>query len=254
MATTTSNAIDVSSLRVAYGDQVILDGVDLSVREGEFLSLLGPSGCGKSTMLRVFGDLASAEGQVRVFGEPPADAWQQLAYVFQQPRLLPWRTALSNVMLGVQLRDGRGDRANRKARALKALEQVGLADVPERRAHVLSGGEQQRVSIARGLSVDPRILLMDEPFSALDIPTRTQLRQQIVTLWQQTGLTTVFVTHDVDEALVVSSRVVVFSPKPTHIVADIDLGQPHPRDPRDPALDQARAQIVEALGGLEVLQ
>ena len=247
-------AIEVSDLRVRFGDETVLDGIDLTVEEGEFLSVLGPSGCGKSTMLRIFGDLAQAEGEVKIFGEPHVESWQKLAYVFQQPRLLPWRTALSNVMLGVQLRQGRGDRPGRRARAQESLDRVGLGHLPNRRAHVLSGGEQQRVAIARGLSVDPRILLMDEPFSALDIQTRTQLRRQIVSLWQETGLTTVFVTHDVDEAIVVSNRIVVFSPKPTRVVADIRLTADHPRDPRDPSLDPVREEIVEALGGLEVLR
>lgn len=251
--TTMGNAVDISDLSIRFGDETVLDHLDLTVEEGEFLCLLGPSGCGKSTLLRVIGGLIPAQGAVLVFGQAPRDAWDQLAFVFQQSRMLPWRSALSNVMLGMQLRFGRRNRAERREIAMDALRKVGLDNVWKRPAHVLSGGEQQRVAIARGLSVRPRILMMDEPFSALDLQTRRQLREQIVKLWEETGITTIFVTHDVDEALVVGNRIVTFSPKPTRIVDDLTIDVPHPRDARSAAMDPYRRRIVTALGGLEVL-
>lgn len=247
------SAVAISGLSIRFGYETVLDGLDLDVEEGEFLCLLGPSGCGKSTLLRIIGGLIPARGSVLVFGLPPREAWSQLAFVFQQARLLPWRSALSNVMLGMQLRSGRRGKAERREIALDALAKVGLENVWNRAAHVLSGGEQQRVAIARGLSVRPRILMMDEPFSALDLQTRRQLREQIVALWQETGITTIFVTHDVDEALYVGRRVVTFSPKPTRIVEDLVIDVPHPRDVRSPEVEPYRRRIINALGGLEVL-
>jgi NitT/TauT family transport system ATP-binding protein len=247
------SAVSITGLSIRFGDETVLDDLALDVEEGEFLCLLGPSGCGKSTLLRVIGGLIPARGSVQVFGLPPREAWSQLAFVFQQARLLPWRSALSNVMLGMQLRSGRRGKAERREIALDALAKVGLENVWNRAAHVLSGGEQQRVAIARGLSVRPRILMMDEPFSALDLQTRRQLREQIVALWQETGITTIFVTHDVDEALYVGRRVVTFSPKPTRIVEDLVVDVPHPRDVRSPEMEPYRKRIINALGGLEVL-
>jgi NitT/TauT family transport system ATP-binding protein len=152
--------------------------------------------------------------------------------VFQSPRLAPWRSAIGNVLLGMKLRRVAGTRAEHRARAEKALDAIGIRALANRRAHALSGGEQQRVSIARALAVSPEVLLMDEPFSALDVQTRRRMRREIVDLWRRTGLTIVLVTHDIEEALEVASRVVVFSPKPTSVLADKTVDLEHPRDRR----------------------
>lgn len=240
-----TDAVKMSELRVRYGADVVMDKMDLTIRQGEFACLLGPSGCGKSTLLRIMGELFEpAGGRVEVFGEPASKAWDRFAYVFQAPRLVPWRSALNNVVLGMQLRGIKGSKKELRAKAMRAMETVGIQHLAKRPGHVLSGGEQQRVSLARALAVEPQVLLMDEPFSALDVTTRRRLREEIVAIWKRTDLTIVFVTHDVDEALIVGNRVVVFSPKPTQLLADIPVDLPHPADPLSPGFLDLHEQIV----------
>lgn len=240
-----SQAVEIAGLRVQYGDATVLDDLQLDIGSSEFLCLLGPSGCGKSTLLRVMGDLATYHGgDVLVEGEPPTEAWKRLAYVFQAPRLVPWRNALDNVVLGMQFRGLPGSKGELREQAREAMRTVGIEELAQKPAHVLSGGEQQRVAIARALAVRPEVLLMDEPFSALDVQTRRQLRSEIVSVWRRTGLTIVFVTHDVDEALIVGSRIVVFSPKPTRILDDIHVDLSHPADPRSAEFQQLRQRII----------
>ena len=175
------------------GGERIYDKIDFAVEQGEFVCLLGPSGCGKSTSLRIIGDLiAPAGGRVAVNGKPPSEGWSEIAFVFQSPRLAPWRNALANVLLGAELRFGKVEARRRedKARALLAL--VGLSASAGKYPLMLSGGERQRVAIARALAVDPSIILMDEPFSALDPNTRRRLRTEIVRIWRETGKTILF--------------------------------------------------------------
>jgi ABC-type nitrate/sulfonate/bicarbonate transport system ATPase subunit len=242
-------AVRTQKLVMSFGDETILNGINLEVSTGDFVCLLGPSGCGKSTMLRIFGDLiAPSRGEVRVFGEQPDRTWHRLAYVFQNPRLLQWRTAIDNVLLGMQLRGTSTSRDEQRREAREYLERLGIGGLADRRGHVLSGGEQQRVAIARALAVDPELLLMDEPLSALDVQTRRQLREELVALWQRLGLTIVFVTHDVDEALIIGSRVVVLSTKPTNVLADVDVDLPHPRERTGPDFLEYRKYIVGLLG------
>jgi ABC-type nitrate/sulfonate/bicarbonate transport system ATPase subunit len=244
-----TQAVDIRDLRVQYGNEVVFESMNLEVQEGEFVCLLGPSGCGKSTMLKIIGELTDHHGgSVAVFGEPTEKAWSRLAYVFQAPRLVPWRTALGNIVLGMQMRGIRGTKAELRAQALEAMEIVGITHLADRPGHVLSGGEQQRVSIARALAVKPQVLLMDEPFSALDVQTRRQLRKEIVALWERTGLTIVFVTHDVDEALIVGSRIVLFSPKPTTLLSDMPVTLAKPVDPTSPAFLAEHDRIVAMFG------
>ncbi len=243
-------AVELGQLRVQYGKDVVIDGLDLTFRRGEFTCLLGPSGCGKSTILRIIGDLLEpAGGHVEVLGRAPDRAWADLAYVFQAPRLVPWRSAVGNVILGMQLRGVSGSRRVLHDRAMAAMSTVGIAELAARPAHVLSGGEQQRVSLARALAVEPQVLLMDEPFSALDVQTRRQLRAEIRSVWQQTGLTIVFVTHDVDEALIVADRVIVFSPKPTQLLADVAVDLPRPIDPASSEFAARHSQLVDLFAG-----
>ena len=214
-----------------FNAETIYDGLSFSVRPGEFLCILGPSGCGKSTSLRLMGDLLDVQGgSVTVAGLPPERGWDQLAYVFQSPRLVPWRTALGNVMLGMELRfDGRPKREMEEtARRLLAL--VGLQRDTDKYPAMLSGGERQRVAIARALSVDPKIILMDEPFSALDLNTRRRMRAEIIRIWRETGKTVVFVTHDIEEALVLADRILLLSNKPTSVLETIVLEDARPRD------------------------
>lgn len=241
--------VDFSQVTTAFAGERVLDGIDFQIADGEFVCLLGPSGCGKSTTLRLLGGLLQQDsGSVRVLGKRPGEAWSDLAYVFQQPRLVPWRNVLSNVMLGMELR-GVADRSERRERALVQLELAGLNADLRKYPGALSGGERQRVAIARALALDPRIILMDEPLSALDIATRRRLRGEIHALHVTTGRTVLFVTHDIDDALALADRVLIFSGKPTRIVSEITLPPGDTRDiDRDPTLDAIRSRMRQALG------
>jgi NitT/TauT family transport system ATP-binding protein len=207
-----------------------LSHIDLSIGEGEFVSLIGPSGCGKTTLVRVIADLEKiSEGQVLVNGVSPHDARLARAYgyVFQAPALFPWRTVLGNVTLPLQIQ-GRS-REEAKKIALQQLAQVGLTGFEGKYPWQLSGGMQQRVSIARALSFEPRILMMDEPFGALDEITRDRLNEQLQQLWLKERRTVMFVTHSIAEAVYLSTRIVVMSPRPGRIVKIIDSTLPNER-------------------------
>jgi NitT/TauT family transport system ATP-binding protein len=207
-----------------------LDNVDLTIRRGEFVSLIGPSGCGKTTLLRAIADLEyPTGGTLLVNGMAPALARQQRAYgyVFQAPALYPWRNVERNVMLPLEIMDV--PRAERRELARRNLQLVGLGDVAHRFPWQLSGGMQQRVSIARALSFSPSLLLMDEPFGALDEITRDGLNLHLHELWRSTGMTIAFVTHSIPEAVYLSTRIVVMSPQPGRIVEVIDCDLPSPR-------------------------
>ncbi len=206
-----------------------LSGIDLDIRRGEFVSLIGPSGCGKSTLLRVIGDLiAPTAGKVEVNGKAAFEARGDRDYgmVFQAPVLFDWRTVEDNVKLPLELMGY--DKARRDARAREMLELVELGDFLHHHPYQLSGGMQQRVAIARALAFEPSILLMDEPFGALDEMTRERMNQEVLRIWEATGITVVFVTHSIPEAVFLSSRVVVMSARPGRItdIVDIDLGRP----------------------------
>lgn len=238
---------------VRFGDELIYDQLSFDVQEGEFLCILGPSGCGKSTSLRLMGDLLAIQGgDIDIQGKPPADAWDRLAYVFQSPRLAPWRTALANVMLGMDLRFDALSKAEKKATAERLLDLVGLSADMRKFPAMLSGGERQRVSIARALSVDPDVILMDEPFSALDLNTRRRMRTEIIRIWQETRKTIVFVTHDIDEALVLADRILLLSNKPTTVLEVLTINEERPRDiDRTPSLRERRDHLVSLFQKLE---
>ncbi|WP_213815850.1 ABC transporter ATP-binding protein [Glaciihabitans sp. dw_435] len=237
-AGSTATAVDVVGatkiFTVAKGAQVIaLDTIDLSVAPGEFVSLIGPSGCGKSTLLRLIADLDQpTTGSVTVFGKSARQARvdQDYGIAFQQAGLLPWRTVAGNIELPLELH-GTGKTA-RKARAAELLELVGLTDFADRYPEQLSGGMQQRVAIARSLAESPKLLLMDEPFGALDEMTRERMQNELVRICAETGAAVVFVTHSIPEAVFLSDRVVVMSPRPGRIVdvIPVALGAAEDRD------------------------
>src|SRR5690349_11804270 len=206
-------------------DVVALDDVDLEIAEGEFVSLIGPSGCGKSTLLRIVADLdAPTSGTVTVFGKTPHQARIDQAYgiAFQQAGLLPWRTVAANVSLPLEVHgSAKGERRDRVA---ELLELVGLGDFAKSYPDQLSGGMQQRVAIARALAESPRLLLMDEPFGALDEITRERMQVELVRICAETGAAVLFVTHSIPEAVFLSDRVVVMTPRPGRIVEIVDSG------------------------------
>ena len=218
------SAVELRDLEKRFGEVHALDGIDLTIADGEFVSLIGPSGCGKSTLLRVVADLEQpTAGTALVAGKTPQRARvdQEYGIAFQAAGLLEWRTVAENVELPLQVH-GMG-KAQRRARAAELLELVGLADFAGSRPGQLSGGMQQRVAIARALAPSPRLLLMDEPFGALDEMTRERMQAELLRLAGETGAAVLFVTHSIPEAAVLSDRVVVMSPRPGRIT-DIVAG------------------------------
>jgi NitT/TauT family transport system ATP-binding protein len=208
--------------RAAHGF-VALDGLDLDVHDGEILTLVGPSGCGKSTVLDLVSGLSTpTSGAVEIDGRRVSGPGLDRGVVFQQYTLLPWRTALGNVEFALEAVGGRS-RAERRRVAHEYLELVGLTDFADRYPHELSGGMKQRVAIARSLSYQPEVLLMDEPFGALDAQTRERLQEELVQIWRRTGTTIVFITHDIEEAVFLGQRVAVMSTRPGKVVEVINV-------------------------------
>jgi NitT/TauT family transport system ATP-binding protein len=227
--------IDIRNLSLTFrtADTPIhaLSDINLQVRSGEFLSLIGPSGCGKTTLMRIVADLEQPTGgAVKVNGMSPAEARLKRAYgyVFQAPALYPWRSVLGNVTLPHEIM-GRS-KAEREQTARRYLDLVGLNGFERKYPWQLSGGMQQRVSIARALSFDPAILLMDEPFGALDEITRDRMNEELLSIWRKTGKTVIFVTHSIDEAVLLSTRIVVMSARPGRIIDVIDSTLPAERN------------------------
>jgi NitT/TauT family transport system ATP-binding protein len=228
-----------------------LSGIDLAINAGEFVSLIGPSGCGKSTLLRLIGDLIGpTRGSVEINGKPAhaARLGREYGMVFQAPVLFEWRTVEDNVKLPLELLGM--NRSERDARAREMLELVELGDFSGHHPYQLSGGMQQRVAIARALALQPSILLMDEPFGALDEMTRERMNDEVLRIWQQTGTTIVFVTHSIPEAVFLSTRVVVMSARPGRITRIVDVPLGHPRNDltrEDPRYFQRVTEVREAL-------
>lgn len=206
------------------GDEVhALSGVNLSIREGEFISVVGPSGCGKTTLLRVVaGLISSSAGDVALAGNPVTGPSKEVGIVFQSPILLPWRTVLNNVTLPAEIL--KMDRDFYEPRARKLLDMVGLSEFTDKLPAELSGGMQQRAAIARALVHDPRILLMDEPFGALDALTRERMNIELQRIWAESGKTVMLITHSIPEAVFLADRVVVMTPRPGRIDRVIEVG------------------------------
>ena len=221
----------------------VLDTIDLAIRPGEVIALIGPNGCGKSTLLRVLAGLIPPDGgSVAIDGDPVTGPDERVGLVFQEPRLLAWRTAEQNVRFPMELAGWSAGRQERRAETLLGL--VGLREFAAAKPSTLSGGTRQRVSIARALALEPRVLLLDEPFSALDALTRERFNVELLRLWERTGTTIVLVTHSIPEAVFLADRVIVMSPRPARIVAEIAVGLPRPRRVAD--LDSALVSAVAA--------
>ncbi|OXM63436.1 ABC transporter ATP-binding protein [Amycolatopsis vastitatis] len=217
--------IAIRSVTKTFGELTALDDVSLDIADGTFLSLVGPSGSGKSTLLDLLGGLATpTSGEVLIDGEPVRGPGLDRGVVFQQYALFPWRTARANVEFGLE--GGSLGKRQRAERAREYLALVGLSGFEDRYPHELSGGMKQRVAIARSLVYDPAVLLMDEPFAALDAQTREQLQEELLRIWRRTGKTIVFITHGIDEAVYLGQRVAVLTSRPGRLkaVVDVDLG------------------------------
>jgi NitT/TauT family transport system ATP-binding protein len=233
------------------GGVVALQGIDLSVQRGDFISLIGPSGCGKSTLLRIVGDITEpTSGDVIVNGKRARQARADRDYgiVFQAPVLFDWRTVAKNIALPLEMQ--RWNRARREERVTEMLELVELTGFEKLYPWQLSGGMQQRVSIARALAFSPPLLLMDEPFGALDEMTRERLNLELLRIWTDTGSTVIFVTHSISEAVFLSTRVAVMSPRPGRIsaVVEVDLSQPRTAETREqPRFFELVTEVREAL-------
>jgi NitT/TauT family transport system ATP-binding protein len=236
----------LAAVEKRFGDVRALAPLDLDIAGGEFIGIVGPSGCGKSTLLRlVAGLLPASGGTIEIDGQAVVEPVTQLGIVFQQPVLLDWRSALGNVLFQIEMR---GQRPGPwRERALALLDQVGLRDFAGTYPHALSGGMRQRVAIARALVHEPDLLLMDEPFGSLDALTREQMRLDLEALWMRRRMTVLFVTHSVDEAVLLADRVVVMSPRPGRIERVLEVGLPRPRGlaaRRDAAFLAAEEEIT----------
>jgi NitT/TauT family transport system ATP-binding protein len=237
--------LDIDGVAKIYttgqGDVNALEDTTLSVRRGEFLTFVGPSGCGKSTLLNIVaGLLGPTRGQVRFHGEPMDGPSRDIGFMFQAPVLLPWRTVERNVLLPAEV--FRADVKAQRAKAREVLEMVGLADFTGAYPRQLSGGMQQRVALARVLVYEPEVLLMDEPFGALDEFTREAMNLELLRIAGETGVTVLFVTHNIGEAVFLADRVVVMSPRPGRVAGVVDVGLERPR-----RIEQQREQVFADL-------
>lgn len=239
-----SRPLSIRGLRKRYADTPVIGGVDLDLQPSEIVALVGPSGCGKSTLLRLVAGLDTrykgvvSVGEEKVCGPNPA-----VGLVFQEPRLFPWLSVADNVAFGLE------DRKSAHARKLVAetLDVVGLSEFAHALPKQLSGGMSQRAALARALVTEPQVLLLDEPFSALDAFTRMKLQDHLLAAWMRYRPTLVLVTHDLDEAVYLADRVVLLSERPSRVQQDVRVEAPRPRDRRDPSLALLRVRLLEAL-------
>lgn len=230
------------------GEVEALTDIDLKVEENEFVAVIGRSGCGKSTLLRLIAGLVTpTRGRIHVEGLPVTRPRRDVSVMFQRPALLPWRSVLSNVLLPVEIAGGNRDRGRDQDRARALLELVGLGGFEQRLPHELSGGMQQRVSLCRSLIQSPPVMLMDEPFSALDAITRTELSDELQRIQMEQPRTVVFVTHSIEEAVVLADRIVVLTPRPGRIREIVDVGLPRPRVPGRPGFGEVSRRLRSLL-------
>lgn len=254
-ATATSPVVAIEGLNVTFsskrGRVTALDGVDLNVSEGEFLSIAGPSGCGKSTLLKVVAGLTKAtSGTAQLRGQAVTGPRRDIGYVFQRAALLEWRTVRGNILLQAEMRGMDKSKANHRADEL--IEMTGLGGFEKSLPHELSGGMQQRVSLCRALLHEPDVLLMDEPFGALDALTRERMNVELHRIWRETGTTVILVTHSVAEAVYLANRVVVMSARPGRILETLDVPLGTERDyaasMEDPEFMQISTRVRDLLG------
>ncbi|GAA5415261.1 bicarbonate transport ATP-binding protein CmpD [Paraliobacillus ryukyuensis] len=242
--------LTIQQLNKQFSDQngqvsTILKDINLSVNEGEFISILGPSGCGKSTLLSIIAGLTSAtEGKIKVEGTPISSPGKDRGMVFQEPALFPWLSVKENVMFPLK---SDGSKIDAEEKATNYLKMVQLSNYLDHYPHEISGGMQQRVAIARALAMDPRLLLMDEPFGALDEQTRTRLHTQLENIWRDTKKTILFVTHSITESIKLSDRIIVMGTRPGTILADIKVTISRPREDHKEKMFELEEEIMTYL-------
>lgn len=243
--------IDIRELGKVYDGSernltTVFEDISLAIGDGEFVSLVGPSGCGKSTLLLCIAGLeAHSTGQILLAGQQVTGPGPDLAIVFQEFALFPWRSVIRNVEYGLEVRGVAAP--ERRARARERLALVGLSAFEDYLPHQLSGGMRQRVAIARALVVEPQVLLLDEPFGALDALTRQSLQRELERIWRATRKTVLFVTHSISEAVFLSDRVILLSKRPARIKLDVTVDLPRPRDPYDPKFVKLQAELERLL-------
>jgi NitT/TauT family transport system ATP-binding protein len=220
--------VEITGLSKWFGELEALRGIDMAVEQGEFISVVGPSGCGKTTFLRIVAGLEPATaGTILLDGQPLRGPGGNRGFVFQNDSLLPWRTVLANALIGPEVAGKVGDKE--RQRTLDLLKLVGLAGFEKYYPRQLSGGMRQRVNLARALAIDPDVLLMDEPFASLDAQTREIMQTELLRIWEQGRKTVLFVTHQIDEAVFLSDRVLVFARRPGRLQESIEIKLPRPR-------------------------
>jgi ABC-type nitrate/sulfonate/bicarbonate transport system ATPase subunit len=251
-------SLELIHLHKAYASKtgessvVALEDIHYRVEAGQFVTFIGPSGCGKTTLLRIIAGLESvSSGRVVLRGEEITGQAGKVGLVFQEYALFPWRTTLENIEMGLEIRGV--PKAERRPAALEYIRQFGLSGFEGHYPRQLSGGMQQRVAIARTLVLKPRVVLMDEPFASLDSQTRNALQEFLAGIWQQRDETILFVTHNVDEAVFLSDRIVVLSSRPARIVRDFEVSLPKPRDRTSAACNEFRREILKVLGEQKIL-
>jgi NitT/TauT family transport system ATP-binding protein len=232
---------------------IVLDDLSFTIEKSEFVCILGPSGCGKTTLLRMIAGLDHAtSGVIDVDGEPVTGPDPRIAMIFQEYSLYPWRTVRANVEFGLQMRGIPPE--ERREIVDRNIRLVGLEDFAMSYPYELSGGMRQRVAVARALATDPAVLLMDEPFGALDAQTRNRMQKELLRIWEKTKKTIIFITHSVDEAVFLANRIVVLSPRPSRVDVIYDVNIPRPRDRTSVEFAKLRREVLELIDQLEERQ
>lgn len=238
--------VEVVSLTKNFGDLKVLNDISFDVYDGEFLCIVGPTGCGKTTFLNVLSKLLpSTSGEIYIDGEPADPKKHNLSFVFQEPSSMQWKTVEQNVRFGMEVKRWPEERI--RERVDKMLSLVGLRDFRGYYPRKLSASMDQRVVIARAFAIDPDLLLMDEPYCQLDVKLRYYLEDEIIRIWRELKRTVIFVTHNIEEAVYVAERILVLTPKPTTIKAEINVDLPHPRDYADPKFVEIRNQVTDMI-------
>lgn len=238
--------IEVRNLTKRFGDLLVLDEISFNVGEGEFLSIVGPTGCGKTTFLNTLSKLIpSTSGDIFINGEVADPKKHHLSFVFQEPTCLPWRTVRDNVAYGMEVKQVQKEEMEKKLDQIMSM--VGLADCADLYPNQVSASMLQRIAVARAFAVNPDLLLMDEPYGQLDVKLRYYLEDELVRLWEHLGSTVIFVTHNIEEAVYVSERILILSNKPAKVKAEVKVDLPRPRSLIDPRLVEIRKEVTELI-------